>query len=60
MNDKLIILKDKIIEMRQTVVNTLEEVKKVPDHKRQESTLLLRAGELCALDIVLNMIKELE
>lgn len=60
MDDKLSILKTNINSIKSGLQAQLEEVKKVPDHKRQDSTLWLAEGQLCAIELVLHLIEELQ
>ena len=58
--DKLLELKSRVVELKNKTQQDLDSVKKIPEEKRQDSTLWINQGEIIALEIVLNMIKELE
>lgn len=58
--DKLLELKNKVVDFKNKTQQDLDSVKKIPEEKRQDSTLWVNQGEIIALEIVLNMIKELE
>ena len=59
MENKICILKNKLVTAKIELQQELEEIKKVPEYKRQDSSLYFKQGELCAIDIILNMIEEL-
>lgn len=57
---KLLELKNRVVELKCKTQQDLDRVKEIPEGKRQDSTLWINQGEITALEIVLNMIKELE
>lgn len=58
--DKLLELKNRVIKYKDKTKKDLDRAMEVPEEKRQDSTLWINQGEIIALEIVLNMVKELE
>lgn len=59
MENKIALLKDKILKLKNDANTRLNLVKSVPENVRQESSLYICTGELAAIDIILNIIDEL-